>query len=100
MVALACAFVFAACAPAAETPSESASTEASTAPEASTEASAEASAPAADGDITVELVAKGFQHQFWQVVKEGAEAAGKDLGVSINFQGPPSESDIRPRSIC
>ena len=95
MVALACAFVFAACAPAAETPSESASTEASTAPEASTEASAEASAPAADGDITVELVAKGFQHQFWQVVKEGAEAAGKDLGVSINFQGPPSESDIQ-----
>ena len=95
MVALACAFVFAACAPAAETPSESASTEASTAPEASTEASAEASAPAADGEITVELVAKGFQHQFWQVVKEGAEAAGKDLGVSINFQGPPSESDIQ-----
>lgn len=95
MVALACAFVFAACAPAAETPSESASTEASTAPEASTEASAEASAPAADGDITVELVAKGFQHQFWQAVKEGAEAAGKDLGVSINFQGPPSESDIQ-----
>ena len=95
MVALACAFVFAACAPAAETPSESVSTEASTAPEASTEASAEASAPAADGDITVELVAKGFQHQFWQVVKEGAEAAGKDLGVSINFQGPPSESDIQ-----
>lgn len=95
MAALACVFVFAACAPAAETPSESASAEASTASEASAEASAEASTPAADGDITVELVAKGFQHQFWQVVKEGAEAAGKDLGVSINFQGPPSESDIQ-----
>ena len=95
MVALACAFVFAACAPAAEAPSESASTEASTAPEASTEASTEASEPAASGDITVELVAKGFQHQFWQVVKEGAEAAGQELGVAINFQGPPSESDIQ-----
>ena len=45
--------------------------------------------------MTVELVAKGFQHQFWQVVKKGAEAAATDLGVTINFQGPPSESDIQ-----
>lgn len=93
MVALACAFLFAACAPAAEAPSASASTEASA--ETSAEASAEASEPAAAGDLTVEIVAKGFQHQFWQVVKQGADAAAADLGVSINFQGPPSESDIQ-----
>ena len=84
MVALACAFLFAACAPAAEAPSASASTEASA--ETSAEASAEASEPAAAGDLTVEIVAKGFQHQFWQVVKQGADAAAADLGVSINFQ--------------
>ena len=77
-------------------PSASASTEASTAPSESAEASPAASeSKAAGGDMTVELVAKGFQHQFWQVVKKGAEAAATDLGVTINFQGPPSESDIQ-----
>ena len=46
------------------------------------------------GDIHIEMVAKGFQHQFWQVVKQGAEDAAADLGVTINFDGPASESDI------
>lgn len=108
---LACVFAFAACssdAPAAsesaaasEAPAESASvdTAASEAPAESAEASEapaeSAAAPAADGDLSVELVAKGFQHQFWQVVKEGSEAAGTDLGAKINFVGPPSESDIQ-----
>jgi ribose transport system substrate-binding protein len=42
----------------------------------------------------VAIVSKGFQHQFWQVVKKGAEQAAKDLGVEITFDGPPTESDI------
>lgn len=92
VVVLACAFVFAACAPAA-TPSASPSAAASES--AMPSKSAEASEPAAAGNLSIELVAKGFQHQFWQVVKEGSEAAGKELGATINFQGPPSESDIQ-----
>ena len=48
----------------------------------------------AAGAMRVEVVAKGFQHQFWQVVKLGSEQAGKDLGVTVNFDGPQSESDI------
>lgn len=42
----------------------------------------------------IAIVSKGFQHQFWQVVKKGAENAAKDLGVTITFDGPPTESDI------
>ncbi|RRD47290.1 ABC transporter substrate-binding protein [Tessaracoccus sp. OH4464_COT-324] len=47
-----------------------------------------------DGSKTVYLVSKGFQHRFWQAVKEGAEAAGKDLGYKVEFVGPPSEKDV------
>ncbi|MDO5082407.1 BMP family ABC transporter substrate-binding protein [Arachnia propionica] len=47
-----------------------------------------------DGSKTVYLVSKGFQHRFWQAVKEGADAAGKDLGYKVEFVGPPSEQDV------
>ncbi|MEG1473807.1 MAG: substrate-binding domain-containing protein [Christensenella sp.] len=92
VVVLACAFMFAACAPAA-TPSAAPEESKAAATEAAKPEASEAAKPA--GDLSVELVAKGFQHQFWQVVKEGAEAAGKELNAKINFQGPPSESDIQ-----
>ncbi|MDR0424574.1 MAG: ABC transporter substrate-binding protein [Clostridiales Family XIII bacterium] len=42
----------------------------------------------------IAIVSKGFQHQFWQVVKKGAEQAAADFGVEITFDGPPTESDI------
>ena len=45
-------------------------------------------------DMTIDLVSKGFQHQFWQAVKKGAEEKGKELGVKINFEGPGSETEI------
>jgi ribose transport system substrate-binding protein len=50
--------------------------------------------PAADAKIYIPLVSKGFQHQFWQAVKQGAENASRDLGVEINFIGPESESQV------
>jgi len=40
----------------------------------------------------ISVIAKGFQHQFWQVVKLGSEQAAKDLGVKIYFTGPEGES--------
>lgn len=51
------------------------------------------------GDTTtsqksVEVIAKGFQHDFWKAVKKGADQAGKDLGVKINFVGPEGEGAI------
>jgi ribose transport system substrate-binding protein len=42
----------------------------------------------------IPLVSKGFQHQFWQAVKSGAEQAGKDYKVKITFEGPESEAMV------
>ncbi|MED5621903.1 ABC transporter substrate-binding protein [Ideonella sp. BN130291] len=42
----------------------------------------------------IPLVSKGFQHQFWQAVKSGAEQAGKDFKVKISFEGPESEAMV------
>ena len=42
----------------------------------------------------IPVMAKGFQHQFWQAVKAGADAAAADLGVEIYFDGPASETEI------
>ena len=44
--------------------------------------------------LYIPVMAKGFQHQFWQAVKAGADAAAKDLGVEIYFDGPASETEI------
>ena len=45
------------------------------------------------GKGTIAVIAKGETHAFWQAVKAGAEAAGKDNGYSVTFQGPTSESE-------
>ena len=42
----------------------------------------------------IPLVSKGFQHQFWQAVKQGAEQAAKDLNVKVTFEGPESEAMV------
>ncbi|RXZ68845.1 ABC transporter substrate-binding protein [Agromyces albus] len=48
-----------------------------------------------DGDKPyIALVSKGFQHQFWQAVKEGAEQAAEEFDVEITFEGPDTEADV------
>ena len=42
----------------------------------------------------IAIVSKGFQHQFWQAVKQGAEEEAKTQGAKITFEGPPTEQDI------
>lgn len=42
----------------------------------------------------VYLVSKGFQHQYWQAVYQGAQKAAKELGVELKMEGPATESDI------
>jgi len=42
----------------------------------------------------IAIVSKGFQHQFWQAVKEGAEAQAEKEGVRITFEGPAAETDV------
>jgi ribose transport system substrate-binding protein len=42
----------------------------------------------------IALVSKGFQHQFWQAVQDGAEQAAAEFDVEITFEGPDSESEV------
>ncbi len=77
------------CSASAPTPSDGAATPA----EPKSESAPAENGNAADGAY-IAVISKGFQHQFWQVVKKGAEQAAKDLNVTITFDGPPTESDI------
>jgi len=44
------------------------------------------SAPPASGDLKVAVITHGGSGDaFWSVVKNGAEAAGKELGVTVNY---------------
>ncbi len=49
---------------------------------------------AAAEDIYIPLVSKGFQHQFWQAVKSGAEQAADEFNVTITFEGPDNETMV------
>src|SRR5690554_2751248 len=45
-------------------------------------------------EFFIPLISKGFQHQFWQAVRLGAEQAAEACGVEITFEGPESESQV------
>ncbi|MBV9174777.1 MAG: ABC transporter substrate-binding protein [Chloroflexi bacterium] len=57
-----------------------------------------AGAPAAAGavgpDTYIAIISKGFQHQFWQAVKQGADKAATDFNVKITFEGPETEAMV------
>ncbi len=42
----------------------------------------------------IPVISKGFQHQFWQAVKQGAEEAAKQYDVDITFEGPATEAEV------
>lgn len=42
----------------------------------------------------IPLISKGFQHQFWQAVKAGADQAAAEFGVEMTFEGPDSEAQV------
>ncbi len=81
-LALASAFALAAC-----------STGTSATPAASGSAAGGASS-AAGGQKYIAIVSKGFQHQFWQAVKKGAEDEAAKEGVKVTFEGPASETEV------
>lgn|SRR5690625_278506 len=47
-----------------------------------------------DEDITVEVIAKSFQHDFWRAVEAGTEEAAEEFGIDVNFVGPQNELEI------
>ena len=49
----------------------------------------------------ISIVSKGFQHQFWQAVKKGAEDEAAKESATVNFIGPNTEPwSSSPRSTC
>lgn len=42
----------------------------------------------------IAVIPKGVSHSFWLTMKSGADAAGKELGATIDWKGPASETDI------
>ena len=48
----------------------------------------------ASDDIYIPLISKGFQHQFWQAVKLGADKAAEEFDVTVTFEGPDNESQV------
>lgn len=55
---------------------------------------APASMASAADELYIPLVSKGFQHQFWQAVKSGAEQAAEEYDVRITFEGPDNETMV------
>ena len=74
--------------------SSSSEAEKTTAAQADGSKSEETKAEASADGKKINVIAKGFQHQFWKAVEKGAMQAGTDLGVEVSFQGPDNESAI------
>ena len=81
-------------APAASTPAPVETKSEAPAEPASSEAAADTAQASTEITGKIYLVSKGFQHQFWQAVLQGANEAAAEYGVEIDFQGPDTESDI------
>ena len=48
----------------------------------------------AQDKMYIPLISKGFQHQFWQAVKAGADKAAKEFNVEVTFEGPDNETMV------
>jgi len=77
-----------------ETTTETTTTTEETAPPEEAPAEETPAAETTGEKMYIPVMAKGFQHQFWQAVAKGSEDAAKDLGVEIYFDGPASETEI------
>ncbi|MGV8937278.1 MAG: ABC transporter substrate-binding protein [Allorhizobium sp.] len=48
----------------------------------------------AQDKMYIPLISKGFQHQFWQAVKAGADKAAAEFNVEVTFEGPDNETMV------
>ena len=81
--------------PASTTTTSTKTSSAAASKTASTTASTPASTPATDGSTKhIDVLAKGFQHQFWKAVELGTKKAAEEFKVDVTFQGPDNESAI------
>ena len=54
---------------------------------AGTEAPADTVEVVQGSDVTIAVITHGDDGVFWSVAQKGAEQAGEDLGISVNYQG-------------
>jgi ribose transport system substrate-binding protein len=96
----------------AAAPADTAAPAATTAP-AAAPAATTAPAAATGAKPYIPVISKGFQHQFWQAVKAGAQKAATEFNVDMTFEGPETEAmvdkqvemlqtalDKKPAAIC
>ena len=48
----------------------------------------------AEADYNIVVNLKTLSSEYWQTVKSGIDKAAEELGITIDVQGPPAESDI------
>ena len=58
------------------------------------EAPAEGGEEAAGGGKTIDVILKTTSSEYWGYVQAGAEAYGKENGVTVEVKGPPSETSF------
>lgn len=46
------------------------------------------------GERYVAVISKGWQHEFWKTVEQGAIKAGEETGVKVTFEGPDDETMV------
>ena len=100
LLAVVMVFALVACASGSKTEAPATETPATDAPATETPAADDTTAdeaPAAEESgerLYIPVMAKGFQHQFWQAVAKGSADAAADYDVDIYFDGPASETEI------
>jgi ribose transport system substrate-binding protein len=45
-------------------------------------------------DLTIAVIPKSIGGEFWETVEQGARDAGRELGVTIKWEGPHAETEI------
>ncbi len=48
----------------------------------------------AAGPLSITMIAKGSQQEYWQAVMKGAQKAAQDYNVIVSFEGPENESMV------
>jgi simple sugar transport system substrate-binding protein len=54
---------------------------------------AKAAVVAGDKNVTIAVITNGDDGEFWAQVRQGAEQAGKDLGINVTYEGANNNSE-------
>ena len=72
---------------------------ATTAPSATTVGSSALVKQPAGKDISIAVITNGDDQEFWSLVRQGTEAAGRDLGITVRYQGANNNPDEEARMV-